>query len=100
MQNFDLANKFFDEALKAEAENNLTESLELLNKTIETDPQFAEAYNSIGNIYIKKGDFDKAVDYLKKASELKEDVVEFLYDYGFILAATGKFKEAQRILKK
>jgi len=49
---------------------NPKEALELLNKAIELDPNYAAAYNNRGNAWHEIGDFDRSIDDFNKMLEL------------------------------
>ncbi len=60
------AKKFFLQALKFRKNNRLHEALEMFQKTIEFDPEHAEAYRMLANLYKETGDEDTAAEYYKQ----------------------------------
>ena len=58
----------------------------------------AECYNSIGDILIKKGKFEEALENYYRAYKLKPDVDDYAFDYGVTLAYLGRYDEAREIL--
>ena len=85
-------NLFFDEALQIA--NNALKIRKKFNFA-----EVRDTFSLIGGIYFKKGDFDNALKFYKKALKLKED--ERIYNY---LAKTsilkGDLKEAKNYLNK
>ena len=60
------AKKFFLQALKFKKNNRPHEALEMFQKTIEFDPEHAEAYRMLANLYKDTGDEDTAAEYYKQ----------------------------------
>ena len=74
---------------------NLDEAVELLNRAIEIEPENGAYIDSLGWAYYKKGDIDKALSLVKKASELIEDPV--IYDHlGDIYFKMSRKEEAKK----
>jgi tetratricopeptide (TPR) repeat protein len=48
-------------------------SIDVANKALALQPNYAEAYNNIGSAFIALGQFDQAVDALKKALRLRSN---------------------------
>jgi tetratricopeptide (TPR) repeat protein len=42
-------------------EGEYSQAIEAFTKAIETDPEYADAYNNRGNTYRKNGDIDEAI---------------------------------------
>ena len=55
------------EGLKSSVLGNRKKAIELFNKSIENDDQFAEPYCNIGNIFLQKGDNKEALELYLKA---------------------------------
>jgi tetratricopeptide (TPR) repeat protein len=64
------------------------------------DPQDAQAALGISDIYRRMGKLDLALESLKKAESLSQDLVEISYKEALILEAQGKFDDAAAILHK
>jgi len=55
----------------------------ILNKSIEINPKYAEAYFSRGRGYYFRGEYDRSWEDIKKAQDLGYKIpVEFLNDLG------------------
>lgn len=59
--------KYFNEARSLFSEGRMEESLELLNKAIDKDPEFADPALMAGQICSQQGDIDRANTYFNKA---------------------------------
>ncbi len=82
------------------------ERKDFLQKAVEEEPEYAEAYNALGNcaVTIAKGDgssFAPAKKYFEKAIELCPDVNAYAYFYlGLIAYGGDKFEEATKHMEK
>lgn len=82
------------------------ERKEFLLKAVEEEPEYAEAYNALGNcaVTVAKGDgtsFAPAKKYFEKAIELCPDVNAYAYFYlGLIAYGADKFEDAAKHMDK
>ena len=53
-----------------------------LKKSIEINPNYYQGYNSLGNIFFKKNDFNAALEAYQKAIDLKFDYYETYHNRG------------------
>jgi tetratricopeptide (TPR) repeat protein/TolB-like protein len=91
-----LANTYgYDESDKA---------IEALNKALEIDPRYGEAFQSLGMYYRFKGDFEKALELFKKYASVSPDqanpmdsLANLNFREGRIDEAAAKFKEVLSI---
>ncbi|MBF0548136.1 MAG: tetratricopeptide repeat protein [Candidatus Riflebacteria bacterium] len=90
----DLANQHFDRGLSFDIRGKLAEAIAEMEKAISCDPEFAEAYNKLGDYYVKKGWLPKAIDMFKKSAELKPDIENSHFDLGCAFAYLGRFSES------
>lgn len=67
---------------------------------LDWDPQFAEAYASIGMIAREKGEHQRAADCFAKALELQAESPRFTLELGQCLMDLGKVDEAAALLEK
>ena len=65
-------------------------------KSLSLNPQYAEAYNNLGTILHKKGEFDEAVVEYKKAIELKPEDYRVHSNLGSALKELNRYDEAAR----
>lgn len=71
-----------------------------LEKTVEKDPEQADAWSRLGNIYLKEKLYDRAINALKKASQLKPEQPDYLYRLGQAYHRTRYYDKAEVPLKK
>jgi tetratricopeptide (TPR) repeat protein len=77
------------------------ESVEYLEKALALDPLYANALNSLGYIYAEEEtELVKALEYCKKASELKPENSAYLDSLGWACYKLGDYREARRCLRK
>jgi adenylate cyclase len=75
-------------------------SLQQLKASVGLDPNFAWTYWSLGEAYVHKGMYEKAVNELQKALDLSgENMALIQADLACSFALWGKKKEAQLILE-
>jgi tetratricopeptide (TPR) repeat protein len=79
-------------------------AIEELNKALEIDPNYSDAFNSLGLYYRYQGDFEKALELTKKYASVSPDqanpidnLANLYFREGRIDEAIAKFKEALRV---
>jgi tetratricopeptide (TPR) repeat protein len=65
----------------------------------DANPEDAQTYVRIAEIYRKQGKFDLALEHLKKAESMVQDSVEVPYNIAAIYQAQGRFDEAIPIMR-
>jgi tetratricopeptide (TPR) repeat protein len=65
----------------------------------DANPEDAQTYVRIAEIYRKQGKYDLALDNLKKAESMVQDSVEVPYNIAAIYQAQGRFDEAAQIMR-
>ena len=71
-------------------QENINEALEYLNKAIKINPYDVEANVNLGEIYISRSDYDKALEYYEKAEKnlkninIKSNIHQIYYGIGYI----------------
>jgi len=78
---------------------NDTEAEKLLIRTANSQPKNAEAYFLLGDFYLRKEKYKKAINRLKKAVELQPDNVKFRERLGSAYLARGDTEPAYREYK-
>lgn len=73
------------------ADNNLKldEALELIKAAVEIEPRNGVYLDSLGWAYYRKGDYDKALEYLVTASEQAPGIAEIRFHLGMVFEADG-----------
>ena len=86
-------------AFAAERAGQFDKAVELLRKSIESNPDAPGAYNDLGYMWVERGlNLEEAGKYIKKAIELDDDNAAYLDSLGWYFFKTGKFEEAKREL--
>ena len=57
-------------------QGNLEGALESYQKAIDANPDYAEAFNNLGNIYKEMGNIDKSLELYQKALLIKPEYLE------------------------
>jgi serine/threonine protein kinase/Flp pilus assembly protein TadD len=92
--------KAFSLAAAQGVKGNQVGAIPFYRRAIELDPNFALAYAGVGVVYQNLGEDELAVEYLKKAFELRERVSErerlyiSSFYHGFVTGELGKTIEA------
>jgi tetratricopeptide (TPR) repeat protein len=97
------------DAIRGLAQNLLNDgqtdaALEQYKVIADTNPEDAQTYLHMAEIYRKSGKFDQALENLKKAGSLVQDSIEVPYNIAAVYQAQGRYDEAaqtmQDLLKK
>jgi tetratricopeptide (TPR) repeat protein len=75
--------------------NNEQTALELLNRVIEIDPAFADAYESIGVILGRQDKLDEAIGFMKRLLQVNPDSVLAHTNLSLFYMRQGKIEEAE-----
>lgn len=65
------ARQLYEEGLALVEARQFAQAAENFNQALVFDPQFADAYAALGRTYFKMREWQKAVDYLRRAAALK-----------------------------
>ena len=92
------------DAIRGLAQNLLNDgqadaALEQYKVIADANPEDAQTYVRIAEIYRKQGKFDLALDNLKKAESMVQDSVEVPYNIAAIYQAQGRYDEAIPIMR-
>src|SRR3989304_5208467 len=99
----DEANKLYLDAYNLYKLGKIDQSLELLKKVIEINPDHAEAHFGMGSIYFRQNMFDDAVKEFTKVTKTKPEYVEYEQLFQFLvfkICLIGIANEDQEKLKK
>ena len=78
----------------------INESLIVSQKSVQLDPQDAEAHNNLGVLLQQQGRLDEAETSYRQAITLKPDYVEAHSNLGIILKEFGRLKESEASYRK
>jgi len=81
-------------ANRLKREGKLDEAIALYHQVIEINPNFAWAYNNLGEAFVKQGKLDEAVVEYQKAIKINPNSAWFYINLGRLLILQGCFEEA------
>ena len=79
---------------------NFTGAVQFYQQAIQLEPDFADAYLSLGHAYIKLEKSQDAIKAFKEATRLNPDMDEAHYGMGLEYFRTGNMKDAAKAFKK
>ncbi len=82
----------------ADQTDRYDEALALISKALEFQPDDAYILDSMGWVYYRIGDHAKALEYLERAMDLKQDA-EIAAHFGEVLWISGKQSRAEQVWK-
>jgi tetratricopeptide (TPR) repeat protein len=74
-------------------------ALEQYKIIADANPEDAQTYIRMAEIYRKEGKFDEALENLKKAESVVQDSVEVSYNIAAVYQAQGRYDEAVQVLQ-
>ena len=77
-------------------EKNWGEAERRMSLALEADPNSAEAHDTLGGIYLERGDLQRARLQFEKAVQLQPQSGPAHYHLGLVLQQQGKTAEAER----
>lgn len=98
----DDAVSFFEKALNLNRENDtitpdiLQQKAYFYRKALEFDPNFAEAWNNLGDVYENLGDFEAALQCYEKTVALRPELAIAYFGMGDVHARCGRNEDAIR----
>ncbi len=93
--------KLYEDGVSALTMRQFPEAIDNLEKAIEKDSEFVEAYLMLGEVYIEQQQPEKAIQYYSKGMEVKPE----FYPPGFIVLGklnlqNGKYQQAKTSFEK
>jgi type IV pilus assembly protein PilF len=89
----ELAVNYFDQGQTAVA-------LDELKQVLNVDPNFGDAYNLRGLIYMRLNDFRQAEDGFKRALSLNPRDADVLHNYGWLVCQQQRYAEANQMFSE
>lgn len=91
------------DAIRGLAENLLNDgqidkALEQYKVIADANPEDAQTYLRISEIYRRQGKYDEALDSLRKAQAMVPDALEVPYNIAVVYEAQGRYDDGERIL--
>jgi tetratricopeptide (TPR) repeat protein len=92
------------DAIRGLAENLMNDgqtdaALEQYKVIADANPEDAQTYLRIGEIYRRQGKYDEALESLKKANTMVPDSLEVPYNMAAVYQAQGRYEEALKLLQ-
>ena len=89
------AENLYNNALNKAGEGEFREGIKMLQQAVKIDPNYLDAYLSIGGIYGELKEYKNAVDNYEKARSIDSVYFkDFALSYSINLAGLGEFQEA------
>lgn len=79
---------------------NVVEAKNALRKSIELDPELAEAYFGLGKLLVAKGNYPKAIERLHKAAQLQPDNAEIWLTLGITCGLAKQMTKAEEYCRR
>ena len=74
-------------------------ALEQYKIIADANPEDAQTYLRMAEIYRKSGKFDQALESLKKAGSMVQDSIEVPYNMAAVYQAQGRYDEAIQVMQ-
>jgi tetratricopeptide (TPR) repeat protein len=84
----------FAKAKELQQAGRLEEAVASYSRALELKPDYAEAYNNLGNALRSLRRFDQAIASLRRACDLRPDLAGIHSNLGLALADAGQFEQA------
>ena len=94
------AQDLYAKGLESAAKNDSKKAAEQFSSAVALYPDFSQALSELGVQYLKLGQPDKAIESLKKATELSPKDFKTRLNYGIALSAKRNFAEAETQLRE
>ena len=94
------AEQYMESCLSLFLMNKIEQALKVVDKAIECDPNFAEAYNKKGDCFIRLGRIKEALECYLKSQELNPNIQNNYYDLGRTYLLLGDFDNSLANFKK
>lgn len=93
------AKELYNRALEASHSNDMKKAVELLKSAIALYPDFPQAYNELGVLYLRKVELNKAAEALQTALRLKPEDFNSRLNYGIVLLQKQDYVNAETELR-
>ena len=64
-------------------------------RVLEVDPNYASSYNNLGYLELNRGNYEKAIEYMRKYAFLAPDLANPHDSLGEVLMVLGRYEEAE-----
>ncbi|MDQ2777002.1 MAG: tetratricopeptide repeat protein [Acidobacteriota bacterium] len=87
------------QASSAEASGDLATAIERYREILKIDPRLAPAYNNLGALYFKKGEFQNAAEVLERGLKIDPGMSSAAALVGLSLSQMGEYRKARPYLE-
>lgn len=94
------AEQYMESCLSLFLMNKIDQALKVVDKAIECDPNFAEAYNKKGDCFIRLGRIKEALECYLKSQELNPNIQNNYYDLGRTYLLLGDYDNSLKNFQK
>ncbi len=94
------AEDYYNIAVDLQKEGKLSDAKMFYEKALRLDPMMYQAYNNLGNILCKLGDWEKGLGYYKRALDIKRDFPLPYYNMGVLMHEKGMIVEGLKYLRE
>ena len=94
------AEQYMESCLSLFLMNKIEQALKVVDKAIECDPNFAEAYNKKGDCFIRLGRIQEALECYLKSQELNPNIQNNYYDLGRTYLLLGDYDNSLKNFQK
>jgi len=86
--------------IELEKQGKLEDSVRAHEKALEINPQLVQAHVKLVELYGRLGEFERAEEHYRAASQLDPGSAENYYDYGVLLLSAERYQEAESAFRK
>ncbi len=94
------ANKEFDRSMKAFQSGNYREAATHLEKATRIAPDFVQAHNNLGAVYINLRQYESAVAELRKSIQLRPEIATPYHNLAMVLILLQRLPEAEEAARQ
>lgn len=90
----------YNAGLAGDMLDDRTSAIDFFTQAIDAEPDFANAYAAIANVYYEAEEFETAVSYYDSAASLGCDFEDLALWWGKALAQVGRYEEALEVYEE
>ncbi len=97
---FEYAETYYNASLVWQKKGMIKEAIEAIKRSLELDPDYADAWNHLGNLYLARNDNQEAAQQFEKALELDPRHVTAHNNLGLVFSQRGQIEDAIKEFNK
>lgn len=94
------AKDYYNIAVDLQEEDKLADAKMFYEKAIRLDPMMYQAYNNLGNVLCRLGNWKRGLSYYKRAIDIKKDFSLPYYNIGILKHEKGMVMESLKYLQE